>query len=392
MTPPLLWSRLFLPAIIVAGAVMGAGVLSSLAPASPQTEPELALPVVDVVELRTADTGVLLRANGLVEPARSVQLLPEVTGRITSVSSSVRPGGRLSQGQVVARIDARDYQLALEQERSRVRQAELDLSLEGSRQGVAERSWELLGDDRSEEAAALALRRPHFASAELRLAAAQAGLERAELALERTALRAPFNAVVVSESLEVGQVVAPGSPLAQLVGTDTSWVRVSLPVQRLSFLDIPGFAGAEEGSSATVRQRLPDGNQIEREGRIVELLGQLDPSTRTAELLIEVVGPMDTEGAGLPLLSGAYVEVSIDGRALEGTWTIPRRALREGDHIWVVGSEEKLVRRPVQLRWADAEVAYIRGDFSNGERIITSALALPLEGMEVRVSDAAGER
>jgi multidrug resistance efflux pump len=109
----------------------------------------------------------------------------------------------------------------------------VELELEKGRGDVAQREWQILRSDSDANLAPLALRSPQLVAAKQSLAGAQANLKQAELALSRTHFTAPFNALVLDESIEVGQVVAPGAPLATLIGTDRFWVSVSLPVDEL---------------------------------------------------------------------------------------------------------------------------------------------------------------
>jgi multidrug resistance efflux pump len=149
-----------------------------------------------------------LSATGVVQPALEVTVSPEVASRLVEVSPSLEPGGRLAEGEVIARIDPRDYRLAIRQEERRLRSAELEVQTEEGRGRVARREWEILGAGRSEEEAGLALRRPHREVVEASLDAARATLERARLSLSKTVIRAPWNAVVIDEE--------PGRQTAQL--------------------------------------------------------------------------------------------------------------------------------------------------------------------------------
>ena len=378
-----LMTRVIIPiAIVFAGLVATRGIVSLKATAARKPPSETA-PVVEVVEVQASSNGARVSANGMVAPALDVTVQPEVAGRIVHVSSSLLPGGRFKRGELLAKIDARDYELAIKQQESQVHRAELDLELEAGRQKIAKREWELLGSSAPGDAAPdLALRKPHLAAAKYNLDAAKSGLERAQLNLERTSLRAPFNAIVMTENVEVGQVVAPGAKVARLIGTDRFWVRVSVPVERLEMLDIPGI-NAETGSPATIVQALGGDKNIQRKGQVLRLQGELDHQTRTAQLLVAIEDPF--AGEGPPLLPAAYVTVHIEGRSLPGVFAVPRSALHGGDRLWVVGAEDRLASRKVELRWGSEGQAFVTGELEAGDRVVTSALSLPVEGMRVRV-------
>lgn len=369
--------RFLIPASFVAAALVCAGVMVALRPSAERVDAEVVATPVEVVQVDAQTRPAIVQANGTVTAAQRVSLVPEVAGRITWVSEDLVPGGRFEEGEVVAKIDARDYALAVRQEESRVHQAELELQLEQGRQQVAQREWEILREDRDADEAPLALRKPHLETVKTSVEAAKSGLHRAELALSRTRLKAPFDAVVVDENVDVGQVVG-GSPVATFVGTERARVHVAVSVEDLAYLDLAGQGRAR------VVQKLGNGKGVEREGRILQLGGELDPQTRTASVMVEIDDPMNPED-GLPLLPGAYVDVYLEGVPVDDVFEVPRSAVVDGHYVLVASPQGTLQRRTVEVAWGDERVAAVRGDLEHGEEVITSSIATPIEGMPVQV-------
>ena len=370
-----------LPVAIVLGGLLVAGGLYSLRSEAEQVTPEAVAPRVEVLELKSENAVSRVEATGVVQPAQQIVLTPQVSGRMVWLSDAMQPGSRVDKGTVLARIDPTEYELLVEQARSTVRNAEVELELEKGRQRAAAREWELLGQGRSQEEAALALRKPQLQASQQALKAAHSSLEQAELNLQRTFLVAPFNAVILDESIDVGQVVGPQTNAATLVGTDEVWVKVSVPVDQLPAVQLPDEAQA--GSPARVEQRLGAGASVVRDGSVVRLLGQLDPQTRTAQLLVAIPDPMETEEGGLPLLPGAYVDVAIDGRVLENVFRVPRTAVDGADKVWVVEREGTLKSRTVRIGWREAADVIVTDGLEDGARVVVSPLALPIENMAV---------
>jgi RND family efflux transporter MFP subunit len=389
------WLKFALPALIlIAGAAAAAGFVK-MKPQAKRGAPVAAEPAVHVLTVAPTTVRAKVHGTGTVRAAREVQMAPEVAGRVVFQSDKLVPGGRFRAGETLLRLDDRDYAIAIRQQESLVEKAELDMKVELSRQGIASKEWELLGDDRPQEQAHLALRKPHLAAAQRGLDSAKSGLERAQLQLERTRLKAPFNAIVLNETVEQGQYLGPGTRVATLVGTDEFWVTVSLPVERLPGIELP--EGDKPGSSATIIQELGNQGTIERTGKVLRLSGQLDPQTRTAQLLVAVPKPLDGESA-VPLLPGSFVRVDIEGRELSEVYEVPRAALVDGDTLWVVDGKSRLLRRKVVLAWRfeASGVVYVSEGLVPGDRVVTTPLALPIDGMKVRVvaeekSNAAGE-
>lgn len=376
--------RVLVPLLLAGGGLAGA-VLLAVSGSSAQTVPPAAsVPLVEVVRAVGGEHTPRLRATGAVTPDQQVTLSAEVSGRLQWVSPKMLPGARVAAGEVLARVDPRDYEAALALEAYNLQQAEVDLRSEQARGAIAAKEWGLLGGDAGDRS--LALREPQLLAAQRRLESAQAAYNRARNNLERTSIRAPFAAVVVSESTELGQVVSPAQALATLVGTERLRVTVSVPVEDLALLDVPGV-NAERGAKATVTQTLARGAPIVRPGEVLALVGQLDAQTRTAQLVVGVDQPYAAEG--LPMLAGAYVEVELEGRPLVGTVAIPRPALTGEDTVWVVEGGGTLRRRTLELAWADPSQVLARAGVADGEEVVTTPLAVAVDGMAVQVAEEA---
>ncbi|MCA9644946.1 MAG: efflux RND transporter periplasmic adaptor subunit [Polyangiaceae bacterium] len=377
---------LFVPLAIIALSIGGLIVLSQLRQAANRQKPAPQIPLVQVVTSRTETLPAHVSATGTVEAAKELTLSPEVTGRVTYVSPNLVTGGRVKQGETLLRIDASSYALQARQQKTAIRKAEADLRMEAGRQEIAKQEWELVGDGTPPDEAELALRKPQMDAVKSGLDSAKTGLRQAQLNLSRTTIRAPMNAIVVAEHVEKGQVVAPGIQIGSLMGVEQFWVRVSVPVALLDDLQIPGLQG-EEGSEARVIQRLGGERNLERKGRVLRLLGQLDAKTRTAQLLIAVDSPLEKpeSGSPVPILPGAYVEVDIQGRALKGVTKLPRSALTGGDSVWIVDKDHRLAKRRVAVRWSGDNDVYVGGELKDGDRVVVSPMTLPLPGQQVKV-------
>lgn len=370
-------TRGVLPVGIIALGLGCAGVMFASSGGAESSEPEEVARQVDVIEAVPREVAAVVQATGTVEPSQQVALAPEVAGRVTFVDPRIRPGGRFDEGETLLRLDARDQRAALAAEEARLAQARLELALEEKRQLTAEREWELLG--KGDQDSPLALRKPHLEVARANVRSAEAAVDRAQLNVARTVLRAPFNGVVVNENVDVGQVVSSQAQLVTLVGSDRVRVRISVPVERLSVLEVPGF-NAEQGSRARIVQERPRGPAVVHEGQVTGVSGQLDPQTRTATVIVEVPDP----GAGAePLIPGSFVNVDLIGRPLPGAVPIPRRALASNDTVWVAEGG-KLVGREVTVGWRTADEVYVTDGLSDGDQVVVTPPSVPIEGMPVK--------
>jgi len=404
--------------VLLVVAVLGAGgaafvtlTKSRVEPTRKPTEERGAL--VEVIKVEASNEKLAVRAQGSVTPAQRVVVMPEVGGRVVWQSKELVPGGRFKRGQPLVRIDSKDYALAARQQEAAVDRARLELKLEKSRKEIAKQEWEIIGEDAnvSSEDRALALREPQLEVAKAAVESAESAQAQANLALGRTSLSAPFNAIVQSENVDVGQLVSPASQLAVLVGTDAYWVQVSVPVEQLAWIDVPGLnAKKGEGSAARVWQEV-GGEHVERPGQVVRLLGDLDPVGRMARVLVEIDDPLRLKENGhrkvvptkekpataealpsaeqLPFLIGAYVNVEVEARQIQvPVVEIPRLALRDGAHVYVYGAGNKLDVRKVDIVWRSEDSVLVRSGVKPGELVITSRLAGAVPGMRLRKAAA----
>lgn len=372
--------QILLPfAFVVAavGAVIGmVTVFSKQAEVQAVTLPR----AVEVVVAQPAPHAARIEASGAVEPDQVVDLVAQVQGRVIEVVDGLAPGLPVRKGQLIARIDPRDFRNSVAQAEANVAQAELNLAVEKGRVAQAKREFALLGETPKD---GLASRESHLAAAQAAVDSAEASLSNALLALERTRITAPFDGVIASENVDVGQLIGPTSPIVRLLGTDRHRVRVNVPVSRLAWLDLPDAKG-QHGSEASIVQQLPDGTALTAVGRLTRLLGELDPTTRTAGLLVTVDGPLTQDGA-VPILPGAWVSVTLEGRSMDGLVELPRVALQGADMVYVADAESTLQRRDVQVAFGTREHVYIASGLSEGDRVIVTPLSLPIDGMALDV-------
>jgi len=322
-----------------------------------------------------------LEVLGAVEPARDVLLGPRVSGEIVGVESAFVPGGLVSEGEALLRIDPADFERVLTTRRSEMMQVQAELAIEQGRQTVARQEFELLGEDIDPANRALVLREPQIESIRARLQSARAAVEQAELDLERTVVKAPFDAQILTRDVNVGSQIAPGDALARLVGVDEYWVMASVPLRDLRWLR---FASPEEaGSPVRVRHSTAWPPGVFREARVSRLIGTVDDETRLARVLVTVPDPLGRESDGPPLILGTIVRLEIEGVAIEDVVRLDRDYLRQNDTVWVMAGDALEIRQ-VDVVFRDAEHAYIRDGLEEGEHVVTTSLATVTEGLPLR--------
>jgi RND family efflux transporter MFP subunit len=377
-------------AVIAMGAT-GYMVMVKSTPKPRKRPPVKMVPLVTIEKIYPRTQRVAVKAMGTVVPAKELILKSRVAGEIVRTHPEFSEGGIIRKGEQLLQIDKLDYKLIAAQKKSAVADASYALKLELGRQDIAQREWHLLnGDNPAPEAdAELALRKPHLEKAQSDLTAAEAELEAARLQLARTKIVAPFNAVIRSVHVQQGSMIATQENLATLIGTDHYWVQVSIPIDRLKWIDIPDHR-RKTGAEARITYH---GDTV-RSGGVVKLLSDLEEQGRMARVVVAVNDPLGMQPSAQKfpaMLIGEYVRVEIQGRQIEDVYRIPRSALRDNTHIWLVDAHGKLDIREVRTLWRDNQAVLVKDRLTPGARLIVSDLATPVPGMLVKV-DTKGKK
>ena len=342
---------------------------------------------VDVASVVKQDLRIQVQAQGTVTPLKETAILAEVKGRIVDVADSFNVGGFVSRDEVLLRIDPRDYQTSLLRAQAAVESAESSLAQEKGRAEVALQEWKKLpkGSQRSEEARDLYLRKPQLEQAEAQLLAAQAELNPARDNLERTIIKAPYDALIRAKHSDLGKFVSAGKPLADIFSVESAEVRLPIPQSKLAYLELPGLKGYEQGSpidlytdvSGEVKHWTADLHRTE---------GIFDERSRVLYTVARIEDPYALKDPTRePLRIGTFVNANIEGRELKGLVTLPRYLLRAGNFIWVVDESMHLRNRKVSVLRTGGDHIYVNAGLDEGDLVSLTALDSSFAGSKVTI-------
>ena len=372
-------------AILIAGAAMIILIFNTEPTASQSDNTRQTPMLVETITANEQTYTPMITAMGTVEARDEVWLRPRVNGEIIYRSENFIPGGFVRQGEVLVRIDPSDYEAALQQAQSNLRQAEADLLIEMGQQEVARREYEQFDDTLSATNRALVLRQPQLNRVQAQVKSAEAAVQQAMLDLERTTIRAPFDAHILERMVNIGSQVSPGQDLGRLVAADA--FRIAALVKPADLRRIP----FSESSKPEVRVRnqssWPENSY--RTGYVESMQASLTPQTRLARVLIRVDDPMGSlseENRNLPLIIGSYVETQIETMPIENVVRINRDYLRQDNTLWVM-NDNSLDIRDVNVSFTDATYAYLSDGIEDGEQIVTTSLASVTQGAPLQLID-----
>lgn len=359
---------------LLAVGLLGAGLAASAVMISSRKPPPRAARIehrttVEVLKVVLNDHPVVIHTQGFFAPVTETKAASEVAGRILAVSPEFVLGGRFQEGDVLVEIDPSDYLAAVAQAEGALAEATLALANEKARADQARRDWARL--EPGEKPGPLVLREPHLAAANARVTATQAALEKARRDLDRTKVRAPYPGLIKAKRADVGDYVAPGTPLADLWRSDVFEIRLPVSVAEAGFVDVASQPTAV----------LSDGTR-EWSAPVVRTEGIVDPTTRSTALIARLERPDPAPTPGL------FVKAGVRGRTLSGVASIPRRALTGADRVVVVDEAGTLRFRSVTIAWQETGVVLVSDGLKAGDRVVLTALAAVVEGMPVDVLEA----
>lgn len=376
-------TKIILPIVILAAGVAVFFALMSMKKPPEEKEQVDNTPIVAVEEISVAPLTLEVGSYGVVKPKYETELVAQVSGQIVSLSPVFVRGGFVKEGQLLARIDPSDYQAALIDAEANLASAKASLKEEVARGKVAEDEWSRISNASPTE---LSLRKPQLAQEQARVKAAEASVLRAKRNLERTYIKAPYDAMIEERTVGLGSFVGTGSRLGKVLGTEVAEVRLPVADNQLQFL-------VDRGADASVKLiGTFAGEEQSWTANIARSEGVVDDKSRMSYLVAEVKDPymLNGETAQTPLRFGSYVNAQIIGKQLAKAASVPRHLINK-DKVAILNSESKLQFVHVDIVRQDGANVIISNGLSTGDKLIVSALDYPVDGMKLALPSAQEE-
>lgn len=366
--------------VLFIAAIM-AYTLVATAPVAEQVEPEEVATSIRIQTITKQQVRLELRSQGTVEPRTESELIPEVSGKVQWMSPSLVAGGFFEAGEILLKIDDRDYKSVLD--RTSAAYARAEAEDEHARYELA-RMQELSSKQlASQSNLETALRGQRIATAALQEAAV--ALAQAERDLMRTEVRAPYTGLVRIKKVDQGQFISRGTSVAQVYASESVEVRIPLAVSQLAYLDLPlghrGELPAEMQANVTLDTDY-GGQHYEWQGKLVRTEAEIDARTRMVNAVVRVENTGDANTPPLPV--GLFVNATIEGRLVDDIVVLPRAALRNQNQVLIVDADDRLRFRDIELLRFDRDQVMISKGLESGERINLSPIQTVIDGMRVK--------
>jgi membrane fusion protein (multidrug efflux system) len=331
--------------VIVALVVFGPQVLVDVSRGDddpPAAKDAITVRTVRVKARSVSDGRARVRATGTLEPRRQVQLAFAVQGVVDAWRAD--EGDAVDEGEVIARLDEIPFESAVSQARARVHFLEKSVA----------RSGRLLEQD--------ALSSEEFDAQEAELTGARAQLRLVEWQLERSALRAPFDARVRRRMVEVGQVVAAGTVAFDLISARGLEVHAAVAAADLAYVDL----------EAPVRVRIADNPRWVTSGHVDHSPVASDERSGSVPILVRLD---DSNGKLLP---GMVADLEFGSSSTQGSGSeirVPVQALRlddAGQSVWRV-KNGRAERVSVEIGLIEGDLVVLNAGVEEGDRLVLHA-------------------
>jgi len=362
-------------------AVIVAYGLVKTAPTPDQVKPEEIATSIRVLEVNRERIRLEVTSQGSVMPYKESELIPEVNGRVSWMSPNLLPGGYFARNEVLLRLDDRDYQSTVARSQSTLTRAQAEEELARFELGRME---ELVKKKLTSQSSLETVLRNHRI-ADAVLQDSKIALEQAKRDLQRTEIRAPYEGLVRSKKVDLGQYVSRGQSIASIYAAQSAEVRLPVADKQLAYLDLPlGYRGelAEEYAPEVLLFTDYGGKHYEWTGKLVRTEAEIDSKSRMVTAVVRVNNSDNADQPDLPI--GLFVNARIKGRWAEGVVTIPRAALRNQNQVLVVDKENRLYYRRVEVMRFENDNVIVSDGLESGDVVNISPLQTIIEGMRVK--------
>lgn len=370
-----------LPGLIILGIAVGVTTIIVFFGPEPESQKtEILARTIRSIEAKTTNMKLYVESQGTVAAKQVIDVVPQVAGEVTFVSPKFVAGGRFKKGEIIIKIDPRDYEVAVVSAEATVAERNQRVMQENAEASLAAAEWEELGQG---EASDLTLRKPQREGALAALKSAEAGLKKAMLDLERTELRAPFDGILTEKIVDLGQFLNRGNKVGKYHSTETLEVRLPLTNRDIAQFDLAGLQTGEREYSVRLKGQFAN-KENSWNARVIRTEGIIDVNSRILYVVAELKGDeLLSPADGMPITIGQFVSAEIEGRSFENVVRLPRESLRQGNQVLIIDEDNKLRTRMVDVLETNSDYIVIASGVEDGDVVNLSQLGISVDGLLV---------
>ncbi len=335
---------------------------------------------VDVVEVAKSDVPIYLNSLGAVQAFNNVVVRSRVDGEIVTIA--FEEGQTVRAGDMLAQIDPRPYQAALDQALAKKQQDEATLS---SNKRDLERTSQLASREFASKQQ-LDQQTAGVGSQTAQLSIDQAAIDTARTQFDYTTIRAPIGGRLGFRLVDKGNIVhaSDTTGIVQIAQIEPIAVVFTAPENQL-----PAITEAKRQGDVKVIAQTSDNKAVLGEGVLSLINNEVDPATGTIKL--KAVFP----NADGKLWPGLSVNTRLLAQTLQGVLTVPDAAVQRGQNemfVYVVGEDQKAEKRVLTIGPYSDGVAVVEAGLRPGERVVVSGQSRIQPGIPLQVAEGGGRK
>lgn len=308
---------------------------------------------VEVISPWRANLASYVYGKAHIEANRVVEVVARVDGLLENLH--VEEGSLVRAGQVLARLDRDQLQLALDEARAQLENA----------QSIYERNLKMLEKELTS--------REVVDNSKYQFDTARTRHERAELNLQYATITAPFSGIITRRNVEVGDLVRTNTVLFSIADMNKLLARVYIPEKEMARVNV--------GDLAQVESEMIPGNRFQ--GAVEMISPVVDPTTGTIKVTVHV-----NQGGDL-LKPGMFCSVFILTETHEDVMVISRKTLlpdTERPEVFVIDDSSRAQRRPLEIGIQQGDTLEVISGLKPDERVVLIGQENLREGTAVLLS------
>ncbi|WP_218355262.1 efflux RND transporter periplasmic adaptor subunit [Alteromonas lipotrueiana] len=367
------WIKRLAPLAVIALGGLGAWGVVATASDESVTEELDTRPVVTIDTMASVNYTVQITSYGEVMPLESTRLAAQVTGEVVSWNPAFVTGGLVKRNDILFTIEKDTYEAALLQAEAALASATAQLIQEQAQARVAQQEAKSLPASRVSD---LYLRKPQLLSAQAAVKSAEAQMKIAKRDLENCEITAPYDALVVSRMIGVGDYVSAGTLAATLNNVEAA--EVTFPIAGFDRAFLPARL---TGHAAVVS--VDNSQQREFTAKINRDAGLIDTATRMTHLILRIEDPYGLRNNTPKVKFGTYVNVAFSGKTIDNVYRVPQELITN-NQMWLLDKDGKLYSEEVNVLRQEGGDFLISGSYEGAEIVMTPP-EYPQNGMAVKV-------